>query len=101
MGNQQIWFKNTVFPPKSIFENYSFTKTSLNFYDRFEDTRIKTSSFECTMLFDYQAAHIYKYMGQNISKILGVFEAKKIFYATKAKIVGLGKECRLLRINEI
>ena len=40
-------------------------------------------------------------MGQNILMILRVFEPKKVIYVTKANIVRLGKESRILRRNEI
>ena len=50
---------------------------------------------------DHEVAHIYTYMGQNILMILRVFEPKKVIYVTKAKIMRLGKESRLLRMNEI
>ena len=44
---------------------------------------------------------MYTYMGQNILMILRVFEPKKVIYVTKAKIMRLGKEKRLLRMNGI
>ena len=40
-------------------------------------------------------------MGQNTLMILRVIVSKKLIYATKAKIVGLRKESRLRRMNEI
>ena len=84
-----------------ILEIYIFSETNWNFYERFEDTRVKTSNIIFIILLDHQAAHIYTYMGQNILKILRVFEPKKNIYATKANIVRLGKESRILRRNEI
>ena len=54
-------------------------KTNWNFYERFEDTRVKTSNIKFIMLLDHQVAHIYKYMGQNIPNILGVFGLKKVY----------------------
>ena len=62
---------------------------------------MKTSNIIFIILLDHQAAHIYYYMGQNILKILRVFGPKKLFYVTKAKIVGLGKEISLLRMYKI
>ena len=84
-----------------ILENYIFSETNWNFKEQFEDTRVITSNIIFIILLDHQAAHIYTYMGQNIHQILGVFELKILFYATKAKFVGLGKECRLQRMDEI
>ena len=87
------------FHEKKILENYIFSETNWNFKERFEDTRVKTSNIIFIILLDHQAAHIYRYMGQNILKILKGFRKKN--YVTKADIVGLGKESRLLRMNEI
>ena len=101
LKKHQIWLKNTVFSQKIIFENYSFSKTSWNFQERFEFTRVKTSNIVFIVLLDHQAAHIYTYMGQNILMILRVLGTRKLIYVTKAKIVELWKENRILRMNEI
>ena len=62
---------------KSVLENCNFSETTWNFHKRFEDTRLKTSNMKFIMLLDHQAAHIYKYMGQNIPYILSFFGLKK------------------------
>ena len=82
-------------------ENCSFSKTSWNFQELFEVTRVKTSNIVFIILLDQQVAHIYTYMGQNILMILRVFGTKKLIYVTKAQIVELRKENGVLRMNEI
>ena len=67
-------------------ENCSFSKTSWNFQERFEFTRVKTSNIVFIILLDHQAAHIYTYMGQNILMILRVFGTEKLIYVTKVEI---------------
>ena len=53
------------------------------------------------MLLDHQAAHIYKYMGQNIPNIFGVFELKKSFIPQTLNFFRMGQRRRLLRVYKI
>ena len=76
---------------KSFLENCSFSKTTWNFKERFEDTRVKTSNMKFIMLLDHQAAHIYKYMGQNIANILGFLGYKNSFMLQTLKLLDWGR----------
>ena len=44
------------------------------------------------MLLDHQAAHIYRYMGQNIANILGFWGLKNSFMPQTLKLLDCGRK---------